>query len=98
MTQLSDAARDYARTHGERFRQELHEMLRIPSLSADPAHAGACGSTRFPRATRSRKRRASSSRATETMMPASVTCPCQRKVSRVAESTDATGKTSRNRA
>jgi len=40
MTQLSDAARDYARAHGERFRQELHEMLRIPSLSADPAHAG----------------------------------------------------------
>jgi acetylornithine deacetylase/succinyl-diaminopimelate desuccinylase-like protein len=40
MTQLSDAARDYSRIHGERFRQELHEMLRIPSLSADPAHAG----------------------------------------------------------
>ncbi len=40
MTLLSDAARDYARAHGERFRQELHEMLRIPSLSADPAHAG----------------------------------------------------------
>ncbi len=40
MTQLSDTAREYARAHGERFRQELHEMLRIPSLSADPAHAG----------------------------------------------------------
>ena len=40
MTLLSDAARDYARAHGEQFRQELHEMLRIPSLSADPAHAG----------------------------------------------------------
>jgi acetylornithine deacetylase/succinyl-diaminopimelate desuccinylase-like protein len=40
MTVMSDAARDYARAHGERFRQELHEMLRIPSLSADPAHAG----------------------------------------------------------
>jgi acetylornithine deacetylase/succinyl-diaminopimelate desuccinylase-like protein len=40
MTLLSDAARAYAREHGERFRQELHEMLRIPSLSADPAHAG----------------------------------------------------------
>ena len=40
MTLLSDAARDYARANGERFRQELHEMLRIPSLSADPAHAG----------------------------------------------------------
>ncbi len=40
MTQISDTAREYARAHGERFRQELHEMLRIPSLSADPAHAG----------------------------------------------------------
>jgi hypothetical protein len=40
MTLLSDAARDYARAHGERFRLELHEMLRIPSLSGDPAHAG----------------------------------------------------------
>ncbi|MBK7215564.1 MAG: dipeptidase [Candidatus Promineofilum sp.] len=40
MTLLSDAAREYARAHGEQFRQELHEMLRIPSLSADPAHAG----------------------------------------------------------
>jgi acetylornithine deacetylase/succinyl-diaminopimelate desuccinylase-like protein len=40
MTLLSDAARDYARANGERFRQELHEMLRIPSLSADPAYAG----------------------------------------------------------
>ena len=39
MTLLSDAARDYARAHGERFRQDLHEMLRIPSLSADPAYA-----------------------------------------------------------
>ncbi len=40
MSALSDAARDYSRAHAERFRQELHEMLRIPSLSADPAHAG----------------------------------------------------------
>ncbi|HOU40654.1 MAG TPA: M20/M25/M40 family metallo-hydrolase, partial [Promineifilum sp.] len=37
---MSDAARAYARVHGEQFRQELHEMLRIPSLSADPAHTG----------------------------------------------------------
>lgn len=40
MTELSDKARAYSRTHAERFRQELHEMLRIPSLSGDPAHAG----------------------------------------------------------
>jgi acetylornithine deacetylase/succinyl-diaminopimelate desuccinylase-like protein len=40
MTQPSDAARQYSRAHAERFRRELHEMLRIPSLSADPAHAG----------------------------------------------------------
>jgi acetylornithine deacetylase/succinyl-diaminopimelate desuccinylase-like protein len=39
LTQASDAARAYARSNGERFRQELHEILRIPSLSADPAHA-----------------------------------------------------------
>jgi len=40
MGQSSDAARQYARAHAEQFRQELHEMLRIPSLSGDPAHAG----------------------------------------------------------
>ena len=40
MPHLSNAARDYSRAHAERFRQELHEMLRIPSLSGDPAHAG----------------------------------------------------------
>ena len=40
MTEVSDAARDYSRIHAARFRQELHEMLRIPSVSADPAHAG----------------------------------------------------------
>jgi acetylornithine deacetylase/succinyl-diaminopimelate desuccinylase-like protein len=37
--QSSDAARGYSRTHGERFRHELHELLRIPSLSGDRAHA-----------------------------------------------------------
>ena len=36
----SDAARRYARANGERFQQELFEMLRIPSLAGDPAHAG----------------------------------------------------------
>lgn len=35
----SDAARAYARENGERFQNELFEMLRIPSLSGDPAHA-----------------------------------------------------------
>jgi acetylornithine deacetylase/succinyl-diaminopimelate desuccinylase-like protein len=39
MTPSSDAAREYARANGERFAQELFEMLRIPSLSGDPAHA-----------------------------------------------------------
>ncbi|MFT4038865.1 MAG: dipeptidase [Thermomicrobiales bacterium] len=35
----SDAARAYSRQHGERFLTELFELLRIPSMSADPAHA-----------------------------------------------------------
>ncbi|HYO88563.1 MAG TPA: dipeptidase [Candidatus Limnocylindrales bacterium] len=39
MTAISDQARTYSRDQALRFRQELHEMLRIPSLSADPAHA-----------------------------------------------------------
>ena len=39
MTQMSDAARAYANEHTNRFKQELFEMLRIPSISADPAHA-----------------------------------------------------------
>jgi acetylornithine deacetylase/succinyl-diaminopimelate desuccinylase-like protein len=39
MAQSSDAARQYSRANGDRFRQELHELLRIPSLSGDPAHA-----------------------------------------------------------
>src|SRR5215467_14444142 len=30
----------YSRDHSERFRRELHEFLRIPSLSGDPARAG----------------------------------------------------------
>ena len=40
MTQASDTARAYSRANGDRFLQELFEMLRIPSLSGDPAHAG----------------------------------------------------------
>jgi acetylornithine deacetylase/succinyl-diaminopimelate desuccinylase-like protein len=36
----SDKARKYSRDHAERFRHELLELLRIPSLSGDPAHAG----------------------------------------------------------
>lgn len=38
-TQSSDAARHYSRTHAERFRHELHDLLRIPSISTDPAYA-----------------------------------------------------------
>ena len=40
MPLLSAPAREYARASAARFRQELHEMLRIPSLSGDPAHSG----------------------------------------------------------
>ncbi|MBE2183888.1 MAG: dipeptidase [Anaerolineae bacterium] len=39
MTAVSDSARQYSRENAELFRQQLHEMLRIPSLSADPAYA-----------------------------------------------------------
>ncbi len=35
----SDAARAYSRAHAAQFQLELFEMLRIPSLSADTAHA-----------------------------------------------------------
>ena len=40
MAASSDAARAYARANGERFLGELVEVLRIPSISTDPAHAG----------------------------------------------------------
>ncbi len=40
MAQLSEMARRYSRANSERFKQELFEMLRIPSLSGDPAYAG----------------------------------------------------------
>jgi acetylornithine deacetylase/succinyl-diaminopimelate desuccinylase-like protein len=40
MTSTSASPRQYARSQAERFRQELFEMLRIPSISADPAYAG----------------------------------------------------------
>ena len=39
MKTSSDSARQYSRDHAERFRHELHEFLRIPSVSTDPAHA-----------------------------------------------------------
>ncbi len=39
MSQSSEKARKYSRDHAERFRHELHELLRIPSLSGDPARA-----------------------------------------------------------
>jgi acetylornithine deacetylase/succinyl-diaminopimelate desuccinylase-like protein len=31
--------RQYARAHAEDFRRDLHELLRIPGLSGDPAYA-----------------------------------------------------------
>ncbi len=40
MTPSSQEARTYSRAHGEQFVEELCAMLRIPSLSGDPAHAG----------------------------------------------------------
>src|SRR5579884_742630 len=39
MSTASEKARKYSRDHAERFRHQLHELLRIPSLSGDPAHA-----------------------------------------------------------
>jgi acetylornithine deacetylase/succinyl-diaminopimelate desuccinylase-like protein len=39
VTASSDTARQYSRIHAERFRHELHELLRIPSISTDPAYA-----------------------------------------------------------
>jgi acetylornithine deacetylase/succinyl-diaminopimelate desuccinylase-like protein len=35
-----ESARRYSRDHAGRFKHELFEMLRIPSLSGDPAHKG----------------------------------------------------------
>ncbi len=40
MSTISDKARKYSGSHAERFRHELHELLRIPSLSGDPSYAG----------------------------------------------------------
>lgn len=39
MTPSSDAARTFSRANAGRFQQELFELLRIPSLSGDPAYA-----------------------------------------------------------
>jgi acetylornithine deacetylase/succinyl-diaminopimelate desuccinylase-like protein len=39
MSQNSDKARQYSHKHAERFLHELFELLRIPSLSGDPAYA-----------------------------------------------------------
>jgi acetylornithine deacetylase/succinyl-diaminopimelate desuccinylase-like protein len=39
VTDSSGTARSNSRDHAERFRHELHEFLRIPSISADPAYA-----------------------------------------------------------
>lgn len=40
MTSTTATARQYSRAQADRFQTELFEMLRIPSLSGDPAHAG----------------------------------------------------------
>lgn len=40
MTAAADSARAYSREHGKVFIEQLLDMLRIPSLSGDPAHAG----------------------------------------------------------
>ncbi|MCU0507404.1 MAG: dipeptidase [Anaerolineae bacterium] len=39
MTEMIQGAIEYAREHGDRFVDELLEMLRIPSVGADPAYA-----------------------------------------------------------
>ncbi len=38
MSQSSQKARQYSRKHAERFQHELFELLRIPSVSGDPAY------------------------------------------------------------
>jgi acetylornithine deacetylase/succinyl-diaminopimelate desuccinylase-like protein len=40
MSSSSNAARRFAREHANRFLEELTDLLRIPSVSTDPAHAG----------------------------------------------------------
>ena len=40
MSSNSDKARKYSGSHAGALRHELHELLRIPSLSGDPAYAG----------------------------------------------------------
>ena len=41
MTPASDAAQTYARANGDKFLDELKEMLHIPSLNGDPAEVPA---------------------------------------------------------
>ena len=43
MTQSTDATHESRRANSDRFQNELFEMLRIPSLSGDPAYAGEMG-------------------------------------------------------
>ena len=40
MSPSSEKARQYSRKHAKRFEIELFELLRIPSVGADPAYAG----------------------------------------------------------
>lgn len=37
--QTTDTARQFSCTHAEHFRHELHDLLRIPSISVDPTYA-----------------------------------------------------------
>lgn len=37
--QTTNTARQFSRTHAERFRHEPHDLPRIPSISTDPAYA-----------------------------------------------------------
>jgi acetylornithine deacetylase/succinyl-diaminopimelate desuccinylase-like protein len=39
VTSISDAARAYSRDQAQRFRTELHDLLRIPSISTEPERA-----------------------------------------------------------
>ena len=55
MTPASDAAQANARANGDKFLDELKEMLRIPSLSGDPAKVPA-GNKQSP-AKRGRKQK-----------------------------------------
>lgn len=39
MTAMTDSARAYARQQSDAFRAQLHDLIRVPSISAEPSHA-----------------------------------------------------------